>query len=89
MKLARVRKLATGLLVSGMFFALLGGFVVASGVWQTVLSAIALGCLAGYWAVLMKGWRCPKCKRLLPVKQHFYSVKNCPECGEELDLNRW
>ena len=34
-------------------------------------------------------WRCPKCKRLLPVKQHFYSVKNCPECGEELDLNRW
>ena len=89
MRLSQVRKLAAGLLAAALVVAFFGAYIVQSEKLGKVMCFAAAGCLAGYWAVLLKFWRCPKCGGLLPVKQHFYGVKHCPKCGEELDLNRW
>ena len=89
MRLDKVRKTATGLLLGGLLLGLLGGFAVKDQTLVYVMCALAVACIAGYWGLLMKFWRCPKCGGLLPVKQYFWSVKNCPQCGQELDLSRW
>ena len=89
MRLGQVRKLATGLLIGAMLAAFLGAYVVSNETLGRWMCFAAVGCLIGYWAVLVKLWRCPRCGGLLPVKQYFYSLKTCPQCGEELDLNRW
>lgn len=89
MRLHQVRTLATALLAGAFAFGLLGGYVCTAEVWIYTFCALAVVCIVGYWAVLIKFWRCPKCGEMLPVKQYFYSVKHCPQCGEELDLNRW
>lgn len=89
MKLGQTRKLATILLLGAFLFGLLGGFVFQNEVLIYITCGAALACIVGYWGVLIKFWRCPKCGGMLPVKQYFYSVKHCPQCGEELDLNRW
>lgn len=85
MRLRQVRILATVLLGGAFAFGLLGGYVCT----PYIFCAAAVGCFVGYWAVVLKFWRCPKCGEMLPVKHHFFSVKHCPQCGEELDLNRW
>lgn len=89
MKLGQVRKLATVLLLGAFLFGLLGGFVFQNNVLINITCAAALACIAGYWGVLIKFWRCPECGAHLPTRAHFCSVKHCPQCGKELDTSRW
>ena len=89
MRLYQVRLWATGLLAGAVLAAFLGAYIVHNDAVGKGMCVAAAGCLIGYWGLLMKFWRCPKCGSLLPVKWHVYSVKHCPQCGQELDLNRW
>ena len=90
MKLYQVRKTAAGLMIGAFILAVVGYlFAKANAVFSVGLCVVAVTCIVAYWVLLMKLWRCPRCGALLPVGQGFFSVKHCPECGEELDLNRW
>ena len=91
MTLHQVRKLSTVLNIAAIVIAALVWLISESdpGANALWLCWMAVGLIVANWVVLMKYWRCPGCGAVLPVRQHFYSLHNCPECGKELDLSRW
>ena len=47
-----------------------------------------LGILAGLASVVILGlfWRCPHCRKRLPVDNRIFDIANCPLCGQDLGL---
>lgn len=47
-----------------------------------------LGILAGLASVAILGlfWRCPHCRKRLPVDSRIFEIKDCPRCARDLGL---
>lgn len=49
-----------------------------------ILEGLLIILVLGIFVSCILFWRCPKCKKLLPLFR-FYAINACPFCGADLD----
>lgn len=75
-------------------FALIGilivylflGVIFNSGMIAKVANVLAVIDIALILIITLAFWRCPVCKRFLPVTlRDILTIKYCPDCGADID----
>lgn len=57
---------------------------IVAGVTQRVeFQNGAIAAVVASVAILLMFWRCPRCRRLLPLKNMMH-ISNCPHCGADV-----